>query len=402
MDFTHWRVNARLVSTFINKSASTIDWLEKMGVEFIAIMSHGLGNNPTQHTVKGPDSGPGTGPGQVGPASAMMQILAERAKELGVKIYLKTPVQKILKEGDRTAGVVARDESGKEIEAKARAVIIATGGYGAGALPGGHGGVGDGIRMAREAGADTIETPQERGGGGPPPFAGRFYTVAFTFQQPSLMVNLDGERFMNEEAVLSGVFARNAIASQKDGTAFTIFDEDTKRVYMETGLDVLSGGVQLPIVKTTDFDDELKQVLERGSDSIFVTDSIEELAEKTGIDRNGLRATLDEYNQACETGRDEIFHKRARYLRPVKRPKFYASKNVGETIRGWNGIRINYKTEVLTRERRAIPGLYAAGMDAACNIYYDTYPFVLPATAMGFAINSGRMAAENALKYIGK
>lgn len=61
MDFTHWRVNARLVSAFINKSASTVDWLEKMGVEFLDVTSHGLGNKHTQHTVKGPDMGPGSG-----------------------------------------------------------------------------------------------------------------------------------------------------------------------------------------------------------------------------------------------------------------------------------------------------------------------------------------------------
>jgi len=66
MDYTHWRVNARLVSDFINKSAGTVDWLENMGVEFLDVTSHGLGNKHTQHTVKGPDMGPGSGPGQVG------------------------------------------------------------------------------------------------------------------------------------------------------------------------------------------------------------------------------------------------------------------------------------------------------------------------------------------------
>ena len=35
MDYTHWRVDARLVKAYIDKSASTIDWLEKMGVEFL-------------------------------------------------------------------------------------------------------------------------------------------------------------------------------------------------------------------------------------------------------------------------------------------------------------------------------------------------------------------------------
>ena len=49
---------------------------------------------------------------------------------------------------------------------------------------------------------------------------------------------------------------------------------------------------------------------------------------------------------------------------------------------------------------RLIDGLGAAGMDAASEIYSDTYPFILPASAMGFAINSGRIAGENAAKFV--
>ena len=132
MNFTHWRVNARLVKAFIDKSADTIDWLEKMGVEFSNLSSHGIGNNPTQHTVKGPENSSK----QVGRAATMMKILTERAKELGVQFLLKTTVKKILKEGGRVAGVTAGDKSGEDIQVKARAVIIATGGFSAGAFPG--------------------------------------------------------------------------------------------------------------------------------------------------------------------------------------------------------------------------------------------------------------------------
>ena len=34
MDYSHWRANARLVRAFVDKSASTIEWLEQQGVEF--------------------------------------------------------------------------------------------------------------------------------------------------------------------------------------------------------------------------------------------------------------------------------------------------------------------------------------------------------------------------------
>jgi fumarate reductase flavoprotein subunit len=63
------------------------------------------------------------------------------------------------------------------------------------------------------------------------------------------------------------------------------------------------------------------------------------------------------------------------------------------------GIKINDKTEVVTEQADAIPGLYAAGTDAysICN---PDYVFVLPGNSLGFAVNSGRMAGKNAVEYI--
>ena len=62
------------------------------------------------------------------------------------------------------------------------------------------------------------------------------------------------------------------------------------------------------------------------------------------------------------------------------------------------GIKINEHTEVLDKQWRPIRGLYAAGTDA-CSIYGDSYVFILPGNTMGFAINSGRIAGENAAAY---
>ena len=65
------------------------------------------------------------------------------------------------------------------------------------------------------------------------------------------------------------------------------------------------------------------------------------------------------------------------------------------------GIKINHKTEVLDKDFNIIPGLYAGG-NCAGGLYGDTYDASAAGTALGFAVNSGRMAGENALKYIGK
>lgn len=398
MNFTQWRADARLVRAFIDKSASTIDWLQDMGVEFSAVVAHNPGYNFTWHVVKGERRPSGQG----NYAAYLMETLAEKASELKVEIHLKTPVKKILSKAGRIAGVLAEDESGEEIQAESKAVIVATGGYG-GNFPVMVSGLnGDGIRMARDLGAavtDKTKLPAGAMGRGRMIPGRASTTVRLVFSQPNLMVNLLGERFMNEEYTVTSPFGNNAILRQKDRTAVTIFDEDIKNYYVNSHLDLVPDSL-MPINKATTFDEEFKEMLERGSDNVFMADSIEELAVKTGVKPDVLKNTIDEYNTACTTGRDEIFNKKARYLRPIKTPKFYANKQVNPPVQNCEGIRINYKTEVLTEDWEVIPGLYAAGTDAMCNIYTDMYPIILPGTAFGFCINSGRMAAESAVEYI--
>lgn len=399
MDFTQWHANARLVKEFIDKSASTIDWLEEMGVEFLGLWSHGTGMHYTWHVVKGPNRGAGTAKNR---ATNMVEVMANRARELRVETILHTAVTKIIKEGDRIIGVIAQNRDGDEIRADAKAVIIATGGYGGYSPPGPSGLNGDGIRMAREIGAAVSDRPAKVDQ------QSAFFTkqmrlnpeVSYTFNQPNLIVNLFGERFMNEEIMATTPFGNNAIATQKNRTAFNIFDEDTKRYYITTGWDFPPGLPYTPITKATNFDNELKKALEKGTSKLFVAKSIEELASKAGINLETLRKTLNDYNQACEKGCDNLFNKKSRYLKPVVTPNFYVNKITAPPSVIWEGIRVNHKTEVLTNQYDVIPGLYAAGIDAFCNIYYDTYPNVLPGNKMGFSLNSGRIAGENAVEYL--
>ena len=202
---------------------------------------------------------------------------------------------------------------------------------------------------------------------------------------------------MNEEIMGNPSFIASAVARQKNGCAFIIFDEATKKDYMETGFDFTPDNL-VGFTKAGKFDAEIKQALEQGNNNIFIADSLEEMASKTGINQDNLMKTVDEYNRVCETGRDELFHKNPRYLRPVKQPQFYAGKLFPNTIGSLGGIKINYRTEVLNKDDEVIPGLYAAGLDAN-SIYGDSYAFLLPGNTMGFAINSGRIAGENAAKF---
>jgi fumarate reductase flavoprotein subunit len=404
MEYTHWRVDAQLVRAYIDKSATTIGWLESLGVEFVEPATYFPGGQFTWHLVK-----PVTG--QPGPMSSatMMKILTDKAKELGVKIHLQTPAKKIVKSGDRITGVVAEDRAGEPVEASAKAVIVATGGFGDNPemikkytgyrwgedlfsfrIPGMEG---EGIRMAWAVGAAPTDMTMELIYGMPGEWDPRLHE---TFRQPHLMVNLLGERFMNEEIMPNTTFTGNAIARQKSRSSFLIFDESIKR-HMETvGYDEMS--VVFPFPKVDDLSALLKDAFAKGYQHVFVADSLDDLAEKAGIDAEGLKATVVEYNGYCASGFDPVFNKSHKLLRPLVEPPFYAARHLPSAYGSLGGIKINHRTEVLNKEWKSIPGLYAAGTDA-CTIYGDSYVFTLPGNTMGFALNTGRMAGENAAAY---
>ena len=63
------------------------------------------------------------------------------------------------------------------------------------------------------------------------------------------------------------------------------------------------------------------------------------------------------------------------------------------------GIKINERMEVQNTEYKSIPGVYAVGIIAdgwTGRIYCGEYP----GTSLGFIMNSGRIAGENAANFV--
>lgn len=407
MEYSHWRANARLVRAFVDKSASTLDWLQRQGVEFIEPAAIYPGGPQTWHLLKGH-------------GAAMMKVLVTRAKEKGIEIFLATPVKEIVKdEKNRITGVIAQDQNGRTIKVDAQAVIIATGGYandkemvkkysgfdlGVNLFPAGNiNKTGDGIKMAWAIGAapEGMGVLQITGGGpiGPGLKPGGHLPAASS--QPYLWVNQEGVRFCDESIAHNFTFAGNAVARQKGGYVFRLFDDETKRYMVEKGIDA-GLGMWVPVAtKLVNLDEEIKEALEKGNKNVFVADSVEELAGKMGVDQEVFKSTVVEYNEFCDKNHDDLFAKDPKYLRPLKTPKFYAFKCYLTFLGTLGGIKINHRTEVLDREDKVIPGLYAVGFDAG-GMYGDSYDLTATGSTFGFAVNSGRIAGENALKYIGK
>lgn len=350
----------------------------------------------------------------------MIKVLAARAKERGIEIRTSTPVTKILKEDGKITGVVAKGKDGSEITVKAKAVVVATGGYAKNKemvkkYTGFDLGenvfqmipldlMGDGIRMAWEVGAvaDGLGVLQGFGPGAPvgpgmKPGVGHIMGAGW---QPYVWVNPKGERFCDEAgASFNFPYSGNAVA--KYPYVYTIFDEKAKTYMVQKGID--NGiGVLLPVTtKLTNLDAELKETTAKKNPNIFMANTVEELAGKMGIRPDALKATIDEYNKFCAQGHDDLFAKDRRYLRPLLTPPFYSLRLFKMILGTLGGIKINEKIEVLDKNEEVIPGLYAVGFDAS-GMYGDTYDLYTSGGTLGFAINSGRMAGENAIVYMGK
>lgn len=405
MEYTHYNVDARLVKRYFEQSAETIEWLEDMGVEFEGAFRYFPKSEPTWHIVK-TDTG-------IGPraASFMNKALYARAQELGVKVLLETPAKKILMEDGKVAGVLATDKDGNEVHVVCKAAIVCTGGAGCNpdfikeetgyihgkdmfnfAIPGI---MGDGLRMAWEAGADKLPVRIEQAASvvGVEELPG---SVSNIFGQPNLLVNKFGKRFMNEDHMQNTTFLSNAVSHQKERTGFSIVDSSIVRYYMKNGVDNVS--LVRPDPDVSDFIEGVKMAQENGNTGLIVADTIEELAEQAGIDVDNLVDTVDEYNDYCDSV-DEEFFKPKKYLRPLVKAPYYCAKICPGGYGTVGGIRINENCEACGKDFEPVPGLYAAGADS-CNIYDDSYMFLLPGNSMGYAVNTGRIAGMSAAEYV--
>lgn len=405
MEYTHWRVDANLVKRYFENSADTIEWLENMGVEFAGAYKYFERSQPTWHIVA-VNGGIGRNGGAI-----MNKVLARRAEELGVQIHLETPAQKIHKDEEgKVCGITVTNNKGEEIYVHCKAVILATGGAGDNpamirermgfeygknlfnyAVPGLKG---DGIRMAQEVGAETTDMIIEMGTVLPNSAWGAAVIPA-VFNQPNLMVNQLGRRYFNEDEMQNTTFAGNAINIQKDKCAYNILDAAILKGYVRNGLDVISF-VHNP-EDISEFDEAVEQQIEQGNIDLFKADTLEELAEKLGIDEETFLDTVEEYNEMCQSS-DSLFYKDSRYMKPIRKAPFYAGKFRVGGYGTLGGIKINDRAEVLDKEWNPIPGLYAAGTDT-CAIFGDSYMFYLPGNTMGYCLNTGRFAGESAALY---
>lgn len=420
--YNHYRGNAILLRTVLDKSGSTIDWLMENGVKIN--LSEGI-------TQKMHLNDPKTYHMWANSKEDFPAIWEKMQNEYGVEIRLFTTGTELITENDVVKGVISTKEEGNTLKVNAKSVIVCTGGFGANEEMFkeetevnyynylGYGNNGEGVNMCWEAGADKIgaHVMQIHLGDlvGSNNIFNRLaeHVTANVKDLPLLWVNSEGMRFCNEGLVYDNVLWGNAAFSQ-GGQYMTVIDQatvdkltsegsDMPGAYMINGKGLFNpGGYDLDSVKTAPMEG-LKADLESlvPSGVVYTGETLEKLAEATGMSAEKLASTVEKYNEAVTSGNDDIYYKPSEYLQySVEKGPFYAIVVRGSTYGSIGGVRINEETKAVRENGSVIEGLYVAGNDAG-GLYDNTYPDV-EGTTMAFAMNTGRIAgekaSENALK----
>lgn len=408
MEFHHWKVSPELYYNFFSRTADTIDWLEGLGVKFSEVRN--IGNSPIcWHLYEGTRN-EGTG-------VTFMKSFREAADANDVYIRENLAGKKVLLDSDgKVSGVLALTTKGQTVQINAPVVIVGTGGYAnnndiihelngcdtSRIIPSGvNGRDGDGLKMLRDAGAAFAEEPGTVMFYGPI-MEGTSYgsdIQAATAMQPILWINQDGKRYCNE-ALFWENFAYAGQAVRLQDKTFTIINKPLIDKFAEQGA-YISVGVYYeapnPMPKLWD---QINSFVEAGDPHVSVADTIEELAGKIGVDPEALQETVDTYNGYCANGFDEQFLKDPAYLDAMDEGPFYAFEVYNGYFCTVGGIKITPNTEVVSSEGEIIPGLYAGGNDAG-GLYGECYDVGSAAGSQAsWAINSGRIAAQQAQAYL--
>lgn len=197
--------------------------------------------------------------------------------------------------------------------------------------------------------------------------------------QPFLKVNRNGERFANESSPYNDIVY--AAAHQPGRVYAQICDanvlEDAKRFHtIGCSAQTRNGGEKY-------FQGKVDEAVAAGT--LFVCDTIEELADKlgfTGEAKDTFLATVERYNELYDKQNDEDFGKTAYRLSAIRTAPFYGCWLGASLLTTEQGIAINDKGQALDNDNKPMPGLYVTG-DMSGSFFANNYPCLMAGVAMG-------------------
>ena len=356
-----------------------------------------------------------------GGIGSLERWLLKKAKSYGVTFKFNTSLVKLVKNGDRVVGAIARKKDGSYIRIHAsKGVLLCTGGYAddqelfaklnpvAAAVttfsycqPGN---AGDGIKAGIWAGGEKDLYPAamlfdrgltKPGGKSGLPFRTGGGFDAFHFgSQPFLKVNMDGKRFCCESVPYDLILY--PLQNEKNGVCCIIWDARYWQNIESFHTIGCSRQIASPSKPATQegFGKLLTfQLLTMAALKGYIqkANTIEALAVKLKLPVDSFKATVERYNQMAQAGVDEDFGKPAKDLIALETPPFYGATNAGWLLTTMDGLHINTDMQVLDTGGNVIEGLYAAG-DVAGGFFANCYPELVVGVACGKTITFARHA----------
>ena len=317
------------------------------------------------------------GPGWLG--TLFTDVMIECCEKMNIPILTDTRAREFVKDaGGKITGVLADTKDGK-LQVNFKACMIAAGGFGSNdallskLFPETFNGAsrrryspptctGDWIEMCEKVGisVDVKNAFFALGGPAHHPYS---YSIYRVMQEPEMVsVNLNGERWYDETGGLST--GGTALGKQPKGQCYAIADADTLEIAWAKALKDPNEESDLPIQRKLKEHIAYEVALDEGGakgNHTKKAGTLKELALKMDIDPKALIATIEKYNKYCEQGKDPDFGKKAEYLKPIRKPPFYAFWGQRFTEVTHGGIAVNEEGEILDTKGKVIPGLYAAG-----------------------------------------
>ena len=369
--------NPELVEVLCSNSADAIEWLASIGIDMPSVSSFGGASVKRIHRPLN-DEGK-----VVSVGSYMIPLLEKNCEEAGVEILFNTTANEILTDDNGAAvGIVATGKSGETVTVNAKAVVLATGGFGANLekvveykpdLAGfmttnAAGAQGQGIDMAVAIGAGTVDMDQIQIH--PTVEANTAALITEGLRgDGAILVNAEGNRFTDEVGTRDVVSA--AEIAQTGSYSWLIIDQA-----MVDASSVIQGYIKNGYTVTGE--------------------TYEALAEAMGVDATAFAATMEKWNACVEAGKDEEFG-RTSFANPLNTAPYYAIKVTAGVHHTMGGLTINANTEVLAEDGSVIPGLYAAG-EVTGGVHGANR---LGGNAVADFTVFGRIAGQQASAYVG-
>ena len=381
-----------LVKMTTERAGKVVDWL-------IDDLKIPYGPAATQY----PDHSASRQLGVEGRSVNFLRLMSGIFEKNGGKIMTDTRAEKFITDkSGKVIGVKARLADGQYQNFNSKAVILASGGYGAnrallpkevkkGLFYGLDSDSGDGLKMGRAIGAGTINldlVKQYPQGVETTPHHALAATASSTDtmkKSGAIYVNSDGKRVVDELAGLGKL--TDVTKAQKGSIMYIVMDQAAWKEYVAKSLE------DRLVASEADLD-KWATIVNNGRPVMAVSDNLADAAKKMGVNAAQLQKTVDRWNGFVKAGADKDFGRKV--LKPLGTGPWHIVEQKVRFCTTLGGLKADANMQILKKNGKPISGLYGAG----CVVGGANGADSMTAMMNSWAIISGAVAADSAVKSI--